>query len=79
MGNPACLSTGRNADTLWAKILPMLEEQDMLGTALQLCCQKHPDTVTEVSSCLQAVSKSSGDRVVLVARAHRAYNLPVAA
>lgn len=50
VGNPACLTGGRNGDSMWARILPDLEAQGLVGPSLPLCCQKHPETCTPVAS-----------------------------
>jgi len=35
---------------MWDQVIQMLEEQGNLGTSIQLCCPRHPDTAIEIKA-----------------------------
>ena len=40
----------RKEGEIWEKLVPILEQKTLIGPVLRLCCENHPDTVTEVKA-----------------------------
>ena len=40
----------RKEGEIWEKLVPILEVKHLVGPVLRLCCENHPDTVTEIKA-----------------------------